>query len=86
MARNPSLDLVRFLCAFLVVCIHIGTPYYSYYSVFTTIAVPMFIILSGLLITKEDMRKHVNKSTPKIVQFIVWNTFLFAIVKSFQSW
>ncbi|MBO5427455.1 MAG: acyltransferase family protein [Prevotella sp.] len=45
--RNHSIDILRLVCAFLVILLHVGTAYYSYTEPIARSAVPLFFMLSG---------------------------------------
>ncbi len=47
MQRNYSVDILRFLCAYLVITLHIHTPYSAYTEPIARCAVPLFFMMSG---------------------------------------
>ena len=84
MKRLYNIDSLKFLCAFLVVLLHIHTPYQEFIMPLTRCAVPCFLIISGYLIFTDDSLKleaHLKRSTKKMIKILVWSTLLFAAVK-----
>lgn len=58
--RNHSIDILRLVCAFLVILLHVGTAYYSYTEPIARSAVPLFFMLSGYFYSggvKKNLRK-----------------------------
>lgn len=49
MKRLYNIDSLKFLCAFLVVLIHMHTPYQESIMPLTRCAVPCFFIISGYM-------------------------------------
>ena len=84
MKRLYNIDSLKFLCAFLVVLIHMHTPYQESIMPLTRCAVPCFFIISGYMIFTNDRLKlveHLKRSIKKMVLILKWSTLLFAIVK-----
>lgn len=84
MRRLHNIDSLKFLCAVLVIFLHVYTPYQEYILPLTRCAVPCFLIISGYLIFTNDSLKleaHLKKSIKKMIQILVWSTLLFAVVK-----
>lgn len=84
MKRLYNIDSLKFLCAVLVIFLHVYTPYQEYILPLTRCAVPCFFIISGYLIFTEDKAKlegHLKKSMSKMLQILVWSTLLFAAVR-----
>lgn len=55
--RFVGMDILKFLCAFLIVCIHrpfVGTAG-AYFTALTRIAVPIFFMITGYYY--EDLEK-----------------------------
>lgn len=84
-SRLYNIDTLKFLCAILVIFIHVSpTPYHKYFLPLTRCAVPCFFIISGFLIFSENKSKleeHLIRSTKKTFYILLWSTALFAIVK-----
>mgnify|MGYP003368166068 FL=1 len=84
MKRLNNIDLLKFICAGLVVFLHMGTPYQQYILPLTRCAVPCFLIISGYFIFNADDAKfqaRLKKNIRKIFRVLVWSTLLFAVVK-----
>lgn len=84
MKRLHSIDSLKFLCAVLVIFLHVHTPYQEYILPLTRCAVPCFLIISGYLIYSDDRMKlegHLKKGICRMFQILVWSTLLFAAVK-----
>ena len=60
MKRLYNIDSLKFLCAFLVVLIHMHTPYQESIMPLTRCAVPCFFIISGYMIFTNDRLKLVE--------------------------
>ena len=84
MKRLHNIDSLKFLCAVLVIFLHVRTPYQEYILPLTRCAVPCFLIISGYLIYSVDRMKlesHLKRSMGKMFRIFVWSTLLFAAVK-----
>lgn len=78
--RNHSIDTLKFVCAALVVVLHVPARWHSYYLPITRCAVPCFFIISGYFLMGENMRKRMWKGCGKMVRIIIYSSFLFACV------
>ena len=88
MNRLYNIDTLKFVCAVLVVFLHVRTPYQDYILPLTRCAVPCFLIISGYLIFTENKLKLENKlkrSIIKMLHILVWSTLLFAPVKLLRA-
>lgn len=84
MKRLYSIDLLKMLCAILVIFIHVWTPYRNYVLPITRCAVPCFFIISGYLVysvNKLIFEEHLQRSVKNIFKIFVWSTILFAFIK-----
>lgn len=81
--RNYSLDILKFLCAVLVVLLHIKTPWSEYILPITRVAVPCFFIISGYFIYEEDERVllRIKRSFIKVGVILLWSSALYAFFK-----
>ena len=57
MKRLYNIDSLKFLCAVLVIFLHVRTPYQEYILPLTRCAVPCFFMISGYLIFTNDKLK-----------------------------
>lgn len=56
--RNKSLDVLKLICAFLIVCIHKPPKIGGGYSVaLCRIGVPIFLMISGYFYKKEIAKR-----------------------------
>ena len=62
-ARYHSLDKLKVLCAFLIVCVHAPFPGVigEYFMPLTRIAVPIFFMVSGFFWNPDSLRKQITK-------------------------
>lgn len=84
MKRLYSIDLLKMLCAILVIFIHVWTPYRKYVLPITRCAVPCFFIISGYLVysvNKLIFEEHLQRSVKNIFKIFIWSTILFAFIK-----
>ena len=81
--RNYSFDILKMLCAFLVVCIHapFSNEFGEYVKVLARIAVPVFFMISGYFWQSEKTAKQLVKLT-KLMIFANALYFLLELVKS----
>ena len=78
--RNHSLDTLKFICAVLVVMLHVKTPWQHYYLPITRCAVPVFFIISGYFLMGEGMINRMWKGSRRIFVILVYSSILFAFV------
>lgn len=84
MKRLYNIDSLKFLCAVLVIFLHVRTPYQEYILPLTRCAVPCFFMISGYLIFTNDKLKlegYLRRGIKKMLQILIWSTLLFAVVK-----
>lgn len=84
MRRLYNIDTLKFLCAVLVVFLHVCTPYQAFILPLTRCAVPCFLLISGYLIYTEDrlkLERHLVKGIHRMFRILVWSTLLFAVLK-----
>lgn len=80
--RNTALDILRFVCAIMVVAWHIPLSYDTLWFPVVYSSVPCFFILSGYLSYDEEqdkILKRLRKSTKKIFITFIWATLLCAV-------
>ncbi len=84
MERNHNIDVLKALCALLVVILHGMIWGKDYVVPITRCAVPCFLIISGWFLYNEDkqkMRDRIKKSIRRITMLLLWSTSVFAVVK-----
>ncbi len=87
----PWINVLKLLCALMVVHIHVPVPYQPYILPVCTIAVPVFFIISGYFLADDrgvfDLR-HIRKSIPKtakIMAFALMLYFAVIIVSNYRN-
>lgn len=79
--RLHSLDTLKFICAVLVVFLHVSTPLRQYYLPITRCAVPCFLIISGYLLWGDEMESRMRKGAVRIFKIIIWSSILYTLQK-----
>lgn len=84
--RNFSIDILKFVCATLIVVLHTNFKWHDEVLPMTRCAVPCFLIISGFLLYsgKEIGRERLLRNIKQIVHILLWTTILFAVVKEIQ--
>ena len=78
--RNHSLDTLKFICAALVVMLHVKTPWQHYYIPVARCAVPVFFIISGYFLMGNGMITRMCKGSKRILVILFYSSILFALV------
>lgn len=77
-SRNYSLDMLKFLLAFLIVIHHSPSPFHDFIQPLTTCAVPVFFMISGYLIfSKEIIAPRIYKNAVRILKIFGGAIILF---------
>lgn len=82
--RNNSIDILKFICAVLVIFIHTPQPAYiePYIDPIRRCAVPVFFIISGYLTYgKTDIDNIIRKRLKSIFRIFCWSLLLYFILK-----
>lgn len=81
--RNYSIDILKFVCAVLVVCLHTNSHWHDAILPLTRCAVPCFLIISGFLLYTQNGigRERLKRNIKHIFHIIIWATLLFAFLK-----
>lgn len=81
--RNHSIDLLKFVCAVLVVFLHTEWRYRDMILPFTRCAVPCFLMTSGFLLYNDGKIScsKIKRNVVKILKITIWATLLFLIFK-----
>lgn len=85
--RNYSIDLLKFICAILVVFLHSHWKYEDVFLPFTRCAVPCFFMISGFLLYNngEVGAKRIKRNFKNVLQITFYATLLFFIWTEFIS-
>lgn len=82
--RNYSIDILKFVCAVLVVILHTGFNFHDEILPITRCAVPCFFMISGFLLYSDNKgigNDRLKRNIKHIFHIIIWSTLLFALVK-----
>lgn len=85
--RNYFIDVLKFICAVLVVFLHTDFKWHYMILPFTRCAVPSFLMISGfLLYSGEGIRQErLMRNIKHILHIFLWSTLLFFIYKEALS-
>lgn len=82
--RSYSIDILKFICAVLVVILHTDFKYHDAILPMTRCAVPCFMIISGFLLYSENKGigyERLRRNIKHVFHIMLWATLLFALVK-----
>lgn len=83
--RADNIDILRAICAFLIVCIHI--PFYgtlgAYFTALTRIAVPIFFMITGYFYSDVVKRGGETRQIKKILKLVIEANFIYLLWDSF---
>lgn len=87
MQRNYSIDILKFICATLVVFLHTSSVYQNMVLPLTRCAVPCFFMISGYLLYKDGGigTERINRNLIRVVKITLWATIFFVFWKEFTS-
>jgi len=88
MERNRSLDILKAICSFMVVCIH-ATPSGLLGTIAVTlsrVAVPIFFMITGYYYTHTKERNNEKKQLLKLLRLFVGANLLFFIWSFLCNW
>jgi len=75
--RNNGLDVLKFLCAFFVICIHATFSWREYIEPLTRVAVPVFFIISGYFYPRDSARQ--KKQIIKILKILMFSCLFYVV-------
>lgn len=80
--RNYSIDVLKFICAVLIVVLHTDSRWRDAVLPLTRCAVPCFLMISGFLLYSDGGigRERLQRNIKHILHIMLWSTLLFAIV------
>lgn len=88
MNRNRSVDLLKVLCSFMVVCLHAPFPE-QISNVVTPLsrnAVPLFFMISGYYYSQTKERKGERKQLFKLFRLVIASSILFLVWNLVNCW
>ena len=79
--RADNIDILKAICAFLIVCIHVPFPgrVGAYFTALTRIAVPTFFMITGYFYSDTVARRKEKRQIKKILYLFVETNVLFFI-------
>lgn len=79
--RADNIDILKALCAFLIVCIHVPFPgkVGAYFTTLTRVAVPVFFMITGYFYSDTVARHKEKRQIQKILYLVVEANVLFFI-------
>lgn len=86
--RSYSIDILKFVCAVLVVIVHTNFKFQNAVLPLTRCAVPCFLMISGFLLYSENKGigyERLKRNIKHIFHITIWSTLLFAVVKEGMS-
>lgn len=86
--RNYALDILRFICAFMIVVIHCGGQDTNIIRPITRCAVPTFFMISGYFLFSnkpEKINDKIKKHISTTIQILLWSSSFFFIYKETLS-
>lgn len=85
--RNYSIDVLKFICAVLVVFLHTDFKWHDMILPFTRCAVPSFLMISGFLLYSGEGigQERLMRNIKHILHIFLWSTLLFFIYKEALS-
>ena len=80
-SRADNIDILKAICAFLIVCIHVPFPgtVGAYFTALTRIAVPIFFMITGYFYSDTVARHKEKRQIKKILYLAVEANMLFFI-------
>lgn len=84
--RNYSIDILKFICAVLVIFLHTDFKWHDMILPFTRCAVPCFLMISGFLLYSDGGigQERLIRNIKHIWHIILWSTLLFLVYK--EAW
>lgn len=83
--RCYSLDVLKFVCAILVVILHTNFKYHDAFLPITRCAVPCFLLISGFFLYSDEKtaigQERLVRNIKHILHIMLWSTLLYASVK-----
>ena len=85
--RNYSIDVLKFICAVLVVFLHTDFKWHDMILPFTRCAVPCFLMISCFLLYSSEGigQERLRRNIKHILHIFLWSTLLFFIYKEALS-
>ena len=80
--RYAGLDILKTICAFLVVCIHARFPgdFGRYTVAVARVAVPVFLMITGFFYSGTREKGREGKQVVKILKLVLWSSVIFFVM------
>lgn len=77
--RAKNIDILKAVCAFLIVCIHIPFPggVGEYFTSISRIAVPIFFMITGYFYSDVTKKKREIQQIKKILKLVIEANLLY---------
>lgn len=82
--RNNGLDLLKLLCAFMVILFHAKPIYREWTQGISNSAVPCFFMISGYCLFSDKLSARCLKSAKKTIKILLWSTCFYTPVLFFE--
>ncbi|MFV0529176.1 MAG: acyltransferase family protein [Lachnospiraceae bacterium] len=85
--RKASLDVLKCLCAFLVVCLHTweGNQIAYFFMPLERVAVPLFFMMSGFFYTGSRMRGSAGRNIVRILSLLLLSNLFYLFFMILQN-
>ena len=85
--RNNNIDILKSICAFLIVCIHVPFPGFvsNYITALSRIAVPIFFMITGYFYTDVVKKGRTARQIKKILILMVEAILVYFVWKWFYT-
>lgn len=85
--RKHSIDVLRLVCACMVILLHTDGPQHAALVPITRCAVPCFFMISGYLLFSDvkDGTNRLIKNIRRIFTVLIWSTLIFTLYKEFLA-
>ena len=86
-SRADNIDILKAICAFLIVCIHAPFPGVigEYFTTLTRIAVPVFFMITGYFYLDVEKKNGEIRQIKKIFQLVLEANVLYLLWDSFYA-
>ena len=80
-SRADNIDILKAICAFLIVCIHVPFPgkVGAYFTALTRVAVPVFFMITGYFYSDTVAQHKENRQIRKILCLVIEANMIFFI-------
>lgn len=85
--RADNIDILKAICAFLIVCIHIPFPgtVGAYFTALTRSAVPIFFMITGYFYSDVVKRGEETRQIRKIMKLVIEANLIYLVWDSFYA-